>query len=45
LYLVSEEKEHYLYQRGPEYYYWWGANVDVIPVMNFDELMRGLQNR
>jgi hypothetical protein len=24
---------------------WWGANVDVIPVMNFDDLKRGLQNR
>jgi hypothetical protein len=24
---------------------WWGANVDVIPVMNFDELKRGLENR
>jgi hypothetical protein len=23
----------------------WGANVDAIPVMNFDELKRGLQNR
>jgi hypothetical protein len=23
----------------------WGANVDVIPVMNFDDLKRGLQNR
>ena len=24
---------------------WMGANVDVIPVMNFDDLKRGLQNR
>ena len=24
---------------------WWGANIDVVPVMNFDELKRGLQNR
>ncbi len=24
---------------------WWGVNVDVIPVMNFDELKRGLENR
>jgi hypothetical protein len=24
---------------------WWGANVDVIPVMTFDELKKGLQNR
>jgi hypothetical protein len=24
---------------------WWGANVDVIPVMNFDDLKKGLQNR
>jgi hypothetical protein len=23
----------------------WGANVDVIPVMNFDDLKKGLQNR
>jgi hypothetical protein len=23
----------------------WGANVDVIPVMNFDDLKRGLQNK
>ncbi len=23
----------------------WGATVDVIPVMNFDDLKRGLQNR
>ena len=24
---------------------WMGANVDVIPVMNFDDLKKGLQNR
>jgi len=24
---------------------WTGANVDVIPVMNFDDLKKGLQNR
>jgi hypothetical protein len=24
---------------------WWGANVDVIPVMNFEDLKRGLQKR
>jgi hypothetical protein len=24
---------------------WWGANVDVVPVMTFDELKKGLQNR
>ncbi|HKI09466.1 MAG TPA: hypothetical protein VKA09_13820 [Nitrososphaeraceae archaeon] len=24
---------------------WMGANVDVIPVMNFDDVKRGLQNR
>ena len=24
---------------------WWGANVDVIPIMNFDDLKRGLQKR
>lgn len=24
---------------------WMGANVDVIPVMNFDELKNGLRNR
>jgi hypothetical protein len=24
---------------------WWGANVDAIPVMNFDDLKRGLKNR
>ena len=24
---------------------WWDANVDVIPVMTFDELKKGLQNR
>jgi hypothetical protein len=23
----------------------WGANVDVIPVMNFDDLKKGLENR
>jgi hypothetical protein len=23
----------------------WGATVDVIPVMNFDDLKRGLQNK
>ena len=23
---------------------WMGANVDVIPVMNFDDVKRGLQN-
>jgi hypothetical protein len=24
---------------------WWGSNIDVIPVMNYNELKRGLQNR
>jgi hypothetical protein len=24
---------------------WMGANMDVIPVMNFDELKNGLRNR
>jgi hypothetical protein len=24
---------------------WTGANVDVIPVMNFDDLKKGLQNK
>jgi hypothetical protein len=24
---------------------WMGANVDVIPVMNFEDLKKGLQNR
>lgn len=24
---------------------WWGANIDVIPVMNFEDLKRGLKNR
>jgi hypothetical protein len=24
---------------------WWGASVDVVPVMTFDELKKGLQSR
>lgn len=24
---------------------WWGANIDVVPVMNFEDLKRGLKNR
>jgi hypothetical protein len=24
---------------------WWGSNIDVVPVMNFEELKKGLQNR
>jgi hypothetical protein len=24
---------------------WWGSNTDVVPVMNFEELKKGLQNR
>ena len=24
---------------------WWGSNIDVVPVMNFEELKRGLKNR
>jgi hypothetical protein len=43
-YIVNVERNEQL-PSTVEQLFQWGANVDVIPVMNFDDLKRGLQNR
>ena len=43
-YIVNVERNDQLPAKV-EQLFQWGANVDVIPVMNFDDLKRGLRNR
>jgi hypothetical protein len=43
-YIVNIERNDQL-PSTVEQLFQWGANVDVIPVMNFDDLKKGLQNR
>ena len=43
-YIVNVERNDEIPSKV-EQLFQWGANVDVIPVMNFDDLKRGLQNR
>jgi hypothetical protein len=42
--IVNAESNEQLPAMVEPLFQWWGANIDVIPVMNFDELKRGLQN-
>ena len=44
-FIVNVESNEQLPVMVEPLFQWWGANVDAIPVMNFDELKRGLQNR
>ena len=44
-FIVNADSNEQLPAMVEPLFQWWGANVDVIPVMNFDELKRGLQNR
>jgi hypothetical protein len=44
-FIVNAESNEQLPAIVEPLFQWWGANVDVIPVMNFDELKRGLQSR
>ena len=44
-FIVNVESNEQLPAMVEPLFQWWGANVDAIPVMNFDELKRGLQNR
>jgi hypothetical protein len=44
-FIVNAESNEQLPAMVEPLFRWWGANVDVIPVMNFDELKKGLQNR
>jgi hypothetical protein len=43
--IVNAERNDQLPAMVEPLFQWMGANVDVIPVMNFDDLKRGLQNR
>jgi hypothetical protein len=44
-FIVNAERNEQLPAMVEPLWQWMGANVDVIPVMNFDDLKRGLQNR
>ena len=44
-FIVNADSNEQLPAMVEPLFQWWGANVDVIPVMNFDELKRGLGNR
>jgi hypothetical protein len=44
-FIVNAESNDQLPAMVEPLFQWMGANVDVIPVMNFDDLKRGLQNR
>ena len=44
-FIVNVERNDQLPSMVEPLFQWWGANVDVIPVMNFDDLKKGLQNR
>jgi hypothetical protein len=43
--IVNAERNEQLPAMVEPLFQWMGANVDVSPVMNFDDLKRGLQNR
>ena len=43
-FIVNAERNEKLPAMVEPLWQWMGANVDVIPVMNFDDLKRGLQN-
>lgn len=45
LFIVNLESNDQVPAVAEPLFQWWGANVDVIPIMNFDDLKRGLQNR
>lgn len=44
-FIVNAERNEQLPAMVEPLWQWMGANVDVIPVMNFDDLKRGLKNR
>jgi hypothetical protein len=44
-FIVNAERNEQLPAMVEPLWQWMGANVDVIPVMNSDDLKRGLQNR
>lgn len=44
-FIVNAERNEQLPAMVEPLWQWMGANVDVIPVMNFDDLKKGLQNR
>jgi hypothetical protein len=44
-FIVNADSNEQLPAMVEPLFQWWGANVDVIPVMNFDELKRGLEKR
>jgi hypothetical protein len=44
-FIVNVESNEQLPAMVEPLFQWWGANVDVVPVMTFDELKKGLQNR
>jgi hypothetical protein len=44
-FIVNAERNEQLPAMVEPLFQWMGANVDVSPVMNFDDLKRGLQNR
>jgi hypothetical protein len=45
VFIVNAESNDQLPAMVEPLFQWMGANVDAIPVMNFDDLKRGLQNR
>jgi hypothetical protein len=44
-FIVNAESNDQLPAMVEPLFQWMGANVDVIPVMNFDDLKKGLKNR
>jgi hypothetical protein len=44
-FIVNAERNDQLPAMIEPLFEWMGANVDVIPVMDFDDLKKGLQNR
>jgi hypothetical protein len=44
-FIVNAERNDQLPAMAEPLWQWMGANVDVIPVMSFDDLKRGLENR
>ena len=44
-FIVNIERNEQLPAIVEPLFQWGGANVDAIPVMNFDDLKRGLENR
>jgi hypothetical protein len=43
--IINAERSDQLPAMVEPLFHWMGANVDVIPLMNFDDLKMGLENR